>query len=83
MRDKYNLNTLPASLANLDECEYGKLRQFDINISLLSARVARSPPFSVITLNILISEYIRLDLRASYVQMYGTVLKPSGYMETY
>lgn len=23
MRDKYNLNTLPASLAMLDECEYG------------------------------------------------------------
>ncbi|KAH8382015.1 hypothetical protein KR009_001355 [Drosophila setifemur] len=25
MRDKYNLNTLPASLAALDECEYGML----------------------------------------------------------
>lgn len=25
MRDKYNLNTLPASLAALDECEYGNL----------------------------------------------------------
>lgn len=24
MRDKYNLNTLPASLAALDECEYGE-----------------------------------------------------------
>lgn len=24
MRDKYNLNTLPANLAMLDECEYGK-----------------------------------------------------------
>lgn len=28
MRDKYNLNTLPASLAALDECEYGLLSLF-------------------------------------------------------
>lgn len=24
MRDKYNLNTLPASLAAMDDCEYGE-----------------------------------------------------------
>lgn len=33
MRDKYNLNTLPASLAALDDCEYGKKIILEVNKS--------------------------------------------------